>query len=335
MALVAAKLGARRVYAVEPSAALQLGREAARANGLAERIEFFEAMASEVTLPELADVLVSDLRGTLPLYQSHLLSIADARRRLLAPGATIIPREDSLWAAIVEAREAHESLLRPWFTNGYGVDLSAGRSMSTSTLRGVRLKAEQLLSQPLVWETLDYRTREQTDAMADVCFEIDRPGDGHGIGLWFDSVLTDDVSITNAPGGAKLIYGQTLLPWPEAVSLQRGDEIAVSLRAAFVGHDYAWRWTTRVERRGCLVVTFEQSSLAGAPLSLSLLRKRREGYVPVLTEDGEIDRDVLSQINGKRTLGEVALLLAERHPRRFSTWKDALRRACALSGRYR
>jgi protein arginine N-methyltransferase 1 len=335
MALIAAKLGARRVYAVEPSAALQLGREAARANGLAERIEFFEMLASEVTLPEPADVLVSDLRSTLPLYQRHLPSIADVRRRLLAPGATIIPREDSLWAAIVEAHEVHESLLRPWINNGYGVDLSAGRGMATSSLRGVRLKAEQLLSPSIAWETLDYRIRERTNADADVRFEIDRSGDGHGIGLWFDSVLTEGVSITNAPGCAQLIYGQTLLPWPEAVSLKRSDEITVSLRARLAGHDYAWRWGTRVERRGSLVATFEQSSLAGAPLSLNSLHKRREAHVPILNEDGEVDRDVLNQIDGQRTLGEVARLLAERHPRRFPTWKEALRRACALSSRYR
>jgi protein arginine N-methyltransferase 1 len=335
MALVAAKLGARRVYAVEPSAALQLGREAARVNGLAGRIEFLEMLASEVTLPEPANVLISDLRSSLPLYQRHVPSIADARRRLLVSGATIIPREDSLWAAIVEAHDVHEALLRPWSRDGYGVDLSAGRSVATSTPRAVRLEAEQLLSRPLAWETLDYRTREQTDAKAEIHFEIVRSGAGHGIVLWFDSVLTEGVSITNAPGAAKLIYGQVLLPWPEAVSLKRGDEIAISLRAGLVRHDYAWRWATRIERRGRLLTTFEQSTLGGAPLSLNSLRKRREAHVPVLTEDGAIDRDILNQIDGRRTLGEVAHLLVERHPGRFPDWKDALRRASELSARYR
>ncbi|HSE23713.1 MAG TPA: 50S ribosomal protein L11 methyltransferase, partial [Pyrinomonadaceae bacterium] len=41
-ALLACQLGARRVYAVEPDDVIQVAREAAVANGYAERIEFFQ-----------------------------------------------------------------------------------------------------------------------------------------------------------------------------------------------------------------------------------------------------------------------------------------------------
>jgi protein arginine N-methyltransferase 1 len=335
MSLIAAKLGARRVYAVEPSPALQLAREAARANGLERRIEFFEAVLSEVDLAEPANLLVSDLRGILPLYERHIPTICDARRRLLVPGATIIPREDSLWAAVVDARETHESILLPWAVDAFGLDLSAGRSMVTGTLYGARLKRDQLLSPPLAWETLDYTTREQPDARGDLCFEIARPGAGHGIAVWFDSILTDGVSITNAPNGSKLIYGQMFLPWPEAVSLEAGDRVAVSLRANLVDKDYVWRWETSATRGGRAVARFEQSTLDGAPLSPESLRRRSHEHVPVLTEDGKIDRDILVAIDGRHPLGEIARFLVERWPRRFDGWKAALRRVTELEARYR
>src|SRR6185437_16151653 len=51
-ALLACKLGARRVYAVEPNNVIGLAREVAVANGLADRIEFFESLSTEITLPE-------------------------------------------------------------------------------------------------------------------------------------------------------------------------------------------------------------------------------------------------------------------------------------------
>src|SRR5574338_341457 len=93
-ALLACKLGARRVYAVEPNNVIGLAREAAVANGFASRIEFFDTLSTDVTLPEPATLIVSDLRGVLPYYQQHLPSILDARKRLLARDGVLIPRRD-------------------------------------------------------------------------------------------------------------------------------------------------------------------------------------------------------------------------------------------------
>ena len=113
-ALLACRFGARRVYAVEPDNVINIAREAAVANGCAERIEFFQSMSTEVTLPERATVIISDLRGVLPLFQQHIPSLIDARQRLLAPGGAFIPRRDTLWAALVETPEQYEEIVGPW-----------------------------------------------------------------------------------------------------------------------------------------------------------------------------------------------------------------------------
>src|SRR5215218_4713061 len=49
-ALLACKLGARRVYAVEPENVISLARETAAANGFADRIDFFEKLSTEISL---------------------------------------------------------------------------------------------------------------------------------------------------------------------------------------------------------------------------------------------------------------------------------------------
>ena len=67
-ALLACRLGARRVYAVEPGDSIHLARAAARDAGYADRVEFIQGISTEVDLPERADVMVSDLRGLLPLF---------------------------------------------------------------------------------------------------------------------------------------------------------------------------------------------------------------------------------------------------------------------------
>jgi protein arginine N-methyltransferase 1 len=113
-ALMACKFGARRVYAVEPDNIISVAREAALANGCADRIEFFESLSTEISLPEPASIIISDLRGVLPWFEQHIPSIIDARERLLARGGALIPRRDVLWAAVVEAPEHYEDLVGPW-----------------------------------------------------------------------------------------------------------------------------------------------------------------------------------------------------------------------------
>ena len=80
-AMLACQLGARRVYAIEPDNVINIAREAAAANGFADRIEFFQSLSTDVTLPEPATIIISDLRGVLPFYQGHIPAIIDARRR--------------------------------------------------------------------------------------------------------------------------------------------------------------------------------------------------------------------------------------------------------------
>ena len=86
-AVLACQLGAGRVYAVEPSEIIQMAREVAAANGCIDKIVFFEEFSDQVTLPTRVDVILSDLRGVLPLNERHIPSIVDARRRFLSAEA--------------------------------------------------------------------------------------------------------------------------------------------------------------------------------------------------------------------------------------------------------
>src|SRR5688500_16267123 len=93
-ALLACRFGARRVYAIEPSDVIHVAGEIAAANGFARRIEFIQAVSTEIDLPERGDVIVADIGGCLPWYEQHIPAIADARCRFLAPGGVLIPQQD-------------------------------------------------------------------------------------------------------------------------------------------------------------------------------------------------------------------------------------------------
>src|SRR5260370_13151687 len=78
-AMLACRYGARRVYAVEPDESVVLAREIARANGLADDIEFIQAFSPRIELAEKADLVISILRGTLPFFRNHVPILAYAR----------------------------------------------------------------------------------------------------------------------------------------------------------------------------------------------------------------------------------------------------------------
>lgn len=132
MAVLACQLGAGRVFAIEPSPIIHVARQTAAANHCADKIEFLEGLSTRVTLPIRAQVIVSDMRGVVPFFEQHIPSIVDARRRHLAPGGTLIPRKDLLWAGIVEAPDTYAGIVDPWVKNTFGQDLSAARQIAVN-----------------------------------------------------------------------------------------------------------------------------------------------------------------------------------------------------------
>jgi protein arginine N-methyltransferase 1 len=262
-ALIACRLGARRVYAIDTNDAIEVGRELARENGMADRVLFFRRDVREVELPERADVIVSDLRGTLPLSGDHLAIIADVRARFLKPGGILIPSQDRLIAAVVEHADLYQWALGP-ACGPVGITLEAVRARlrhATSTDRGsTPLRAENVISSAMPWATLDYATIRSTPVAGRAELRITRAGIGHGLAIWFDAILAGEHGFTTAPGH-ELCYGRCFLPWLRPVELSEGDVVQVDLWAQPSGDP--WGWNSVIAGAGGTREVFKQSSFLG------------------------------------------------------------------------
>jgi type I protein arginine methyltransferase len=334
MAVLACQLGASRVFAIEPGSIIQVAREIAAANHCADKIEFFEDISTKVTLPIRADVIVSDLRGVLPLAEQHIPSIADARKRFLAPGGVLIARKDMIWAAVVEAPGCYGKLVGPWESNTLGQDLSVARRIIVNYSPKSRFTPDQLLVRAQLWTTLDYAVVENPDVRGELRWTVQRDGTGHGIAVWFETELADGVRFSNAPGEPKAIYGSVFFPWREPVQLVAGQSLCVELEAKLLENDYFWRWMTRIEsaeKAGETVVRFEQSQLQGAVLSLAKLHKSASDFVPQLSTEGLVRRRTLELMDGQNSLEGISRQLVAEFPQRFSHWHKALSYAAAIS----
>lgn len=335
-AVLACQLGARKVYAIEPSDAIQVAREIAIANEYAERIEFIQKLSTQVTLPERVDVIISDLRGVLPWFKHHIPAIADARQRFLKPSGILIPQRDTLWAAVVEVPELYRHYESPW-DNSYGLDMMAARQIVTNQWRKGRVKPEQLLVEPKYWATLDYATVESPNISAELTWTAVRAGTAHGLSVWFDATLAEGVRFSNAPDAPELIYGSAFLPLATPVALAVGDTVSVALQANLVGDDYIWRWDTCVLNQGHpgqIKANFKQSTFFGEPLSPTQLRRRSASHVPTLNENGQIDCLIMKLMSEGTSLGDIACKVSSQFSTYFAQWQDALTRVSELSQKY-
>ena len=335
--LLAARLGAGQVHAVEPDDAIEVARQAARANGLADRITFYRQCSTEVNLPSRADLIISDLRGVLPLFQRHLPAIADARRRLLAPGGVLIPSRDSLWGALVQAPDLVQRCRRPWLENDFDLDLSAGYTPAVNAWFKASPPAEQMITPALEWAELDYRSLEEPDLEGTLEWTLERGATAHGLLLWFDAELAEGIGFSNAPGQPELIYGRAFFPLQDPVELAAGERVRIALSASLTGEDYLWQWRTEVYGAGGGTEPrrrWHQSTFHGGSLSGERLKRRGADHLPRLSPEGESDRFILDLIDGRTPLGEIARRAAERFPDRFVRWEEALGRAGELAERF-
>ena len=333
-ALMACRAGARRVYAIDVNGVVEFGRHLAAVNGFGDRVHFLCGDSRQIHLPERADVIISDLRGVLPLFSHAVGTLEDARIRFLAEGGRLLPRRDTLICAIVENQEQYAQITDAW-RSVPGLNLSAGLPLVLNGIYRQRLKPEQLVSRSLPWHRLDYLHGAKTAAQAALELPVIRTSVGHGLGLWFETELLDGVGYSAEPSSGDTVYGHTFLPWREPLSLREGETCRVDLRAHLVGNDYIWQWETHLPASEARpAVHFRQSTFYGSVFSPSYLRKHATDFVPVLSETGLAERWLFQAMDGQRSLEAIAAEGVKLFPHVFRRTEDAFNRAAEISEKF-
>jgi protein arginine N-methyltransferase 1 len=328
-ALLAARLGARKVYAIEPDPAVEVGRRLAAKNYLDGVIEIHRKTAAEVELPEAVDVIVSDLHGALPFFGEHLDVIADARTRFLKPGGVLLPYRDKLWLALTEAPEQYDRMTKPW-EQRMDLDLTLAREMVLNTWRRHYRERANLLSAPVCWGSVEYAAVTDPSLTAEITVRAGREGRAHGLCVWFDGEVLPGIGYSNAPGEPELPYGMAFFPWLRPIDFVEDELARIRIDARLVGGEYVWRWETQVPGKA----HFRQTTFQGSPLSKDLLQKSSAVYRPVLDEEGEVVRFTLEQMRGECASEEIAAALQARWPARFRSSQAALALVGRLAVRY-
>lgn len=325
--LLACRAGARCVYAIDTNPALEVARRLIRENGYQDKVKFFCQRSQDVQLPERVDLIVADLRGQLPYANDALLCLKDARSRFLKAGGRMIPLQDVIRAAVVDASDAVPNLAQPAFA-GLSLEPWATRMsheyMATSE-KTVLLSPEQTLG------ALDYEQFQSPDFAGTTGFTITQGGVAHGVLVWFDTRLDAHHKFSNAPSESRTpIYRRALFRWPQPRLVKLGQTLEFRLDARYVAawQGYHWAWSTRFDASGD---SFRQSTFGANQLSLDKMKACARDARPTRSREGQQKSFILGLMEGDLSVSEIVAAARERFPdvpdiertAEFTIWKYA------------
>jgi SAM-dependent methyltransferase len=325
--LIAAAAGAKRVYLVEPEPVVQIAKEVARANGLADRIVVLEGTIEDEVLPEQVDLIVSVFTGNL-LYSEDLLpSLFHARDRYLKPGGHMVPDFAEMLLAPVSAPDLHAKHVGRWSEPNLGLDFSSGRRFAANEILWLNredCKVERL-AQGAVLSSVNLATATRADCKGEAHCRIEQSGLCHGL-LGWTRIRLGDQWLSTAPDSPDVHWSPVMLPLDPPLPLKAGEEIGISLQRPARGD---WTWTVKAASD-----SRRHSSFLARADGLSRLRKMAPDYRPDLNKRGEKTLRVLTMMQEGKSNQEIAQALAGLEPASFPSAEVALQMVQGLALRY-
>jgi Ribosomal protein L11 methyltransferase (PrmA) len=315
--LIAAAAGAKRVYLVEPESIVQIAREVAQTNRLADRIVVLEGQIEEVKLPEQVDIIVSAFTGNLLFSEDLLPSLFYARVHYLKLGGHLIPDLAELVMSPVAAPEMYEKYLGIWAQPADGLDFSAARRFAANDILWLsreELRAESL-APGVVLASVDLITTTKADCDGFARCEVKKSGLCHGLLGWIRLRLGTQW-LASAPDEPRVHWSPVLLPIDPPLMLKAGEQIAIFLRRPALGD---WTWSIKSGEGSRRNSTF----LARAD-GLHRLRKIALDHCAGINPHGEITLRALTMMREGRSNGQIAQALFDAYRTRFTEFDEAL-----------
>ncbi len=230
LAMMAARAGAKSVTTCEAEPAIAAAAERViAANGFAGRIRVLAQLSTKVELEEKADLLVSEIFSSELLAEGVLPSIADAKRRLLKPGARVIPAAGGIVLALFGGEGAAANLHA---ADSAGFDLREfNRLAPRRQLIHRRDLGIELLSDPVEALRFEFeREAPPPPAARRLRVPVTRDGRCYGLVQWLRLQLDARTTFENHPLRQTAASGWQLCAYllPEPLDVRAGQTATVS-----------------------------------------------------------------------------------------------------------
>lgn len=298
LGLLAAKLGAAKVYLVEPATDLEAARRIACENNLLDRIEFVPRNIEQAELDESVDVIVSVFTGNFLLEEDLLPSLFYARDRYLKPGGDLIPHRASMMAMPVMMPGYHQEQVANWREPVQGLSMASMLGYAANHIYYDHFNEKKFtaLAKPVELMLMDLMVATEAGCDLTVDIPITEDGELHGIIGWFDMALGENW-LSTGPSAEPLHWRQAFLPLQDPVRVSAGETIQLGLMRPQDG-EWSWRLSVRDFKA-------THSTFLGQPQSADRVTRMSPLHKPLLNDEGRAALLVLDSLEGEKTLDEI------------------------------
>ncbi len=288
---------------------IEVARETFLRAGLAGRADFIHGHSHRVELPEPVDLVICDHVGYFGFDYGIVETLADARRRFLKPGGSVIPSRIRLQIGAVES-ETSRAKAESWGAEGVPAEFHWLRQNGVNAKQAVKLPPEALLGAPEGLGEINLHADNPDFFSWTAELRMERDGVMHGLAGWFECELAEGVWMTNSPLSDRPINrSQAFLPIDEAVKVKAGDRVKATVMARPADHLIAW-----VVEFPAAGKRFSHSTWQGMLLAPEDLIRAHPDRVPRLSREGQARNTVLAYCDGRRTAREIEQAVVRDHP---------------------
>ncbi len=230
--IIAAKLGAKRVTAIEKDRLLiPIIQNLARENRVADRIEIVEGDSREINLEGKYDIIVSETIGNEGFDEDLIPIMLDARKRFLKRGGVLIPGTIS-----VVTSAAHLKGPRNRMPSGLPVE---SRYLAALALNiPVRLEDKRrlkILSDPVELISVDLASAKSLPALTDMTasWKLDDVSNINCFVIWAEANLSKDARLKTIETSSWMPIVYRIKPF----DIERGE---IEFRLSLSGKEYHW-----------------------------------------------------------------------------------------------
>ena len=324
LGLLAASLGARKVYCVEPEDVVQVAQEIAARNGVSDRVECLRGRLEQIELPEPVDVIVSALTGNMLFTEDLLPTLFRARDRCLKPGGVLIPEAATVSVVPVSAPALYARRVEVWSRLHLEVDLSPARGYAANSVHYVRpdeLAEARQLAEPTELLRMSFHDSRYEALAAAAEITTTAAGPCHGIAGWF-AIRLGGRWLSTGPRDPATHWSPLLFPLDPPLELRKGDKIGFQIERPPYGE---WTWTVETgssrQRR---------STFMAMPLTPETLAEINPAFVPERSEEGRAALRALTLMDGSHSRQDLVDALIREFPEMFAEsegaaeWLDSL-----------
>lgn len=239
LALMAARAGAAHVCAVEMVSDLaEVASEIVTINKYQDIINIHHDKSTNLKIGDQLDrkatFVVSEILDAGLLGEGVIPSLRHAWKNLLEPEAKCVPKGADLYGILIETKDYHK--VSP-VKEISGFDLTPFNKFSDSdgyVTKHLDHLPHRVLSPvfPIIevdFYNLPPSVSFENPIITPLQVEVDKDGTVHGVAFWFNLHLTDTISMSSAPDGEMVHWGQAVFIFPEAITVTSGEILQINV----------------------------------------------------------------------------------------------------------